>query len=424
MGFNERNWANNVAYRAARYHEPTTVDELCAVVAAATKVRAIGSRHSFNTIADTDGDQVSLAAMPRVVEIDEAGHTVTVDGGIRYGELAERLQSRGMALANLASLPHISVAGACATATHGSGAGNRNLSSAVTAMQLVTASGDVVEVSRDRDPRLMDAITVGLGAVGIVTRLTLAIEPTFDVRQTVYEQLPLKTAIASLDEIMADGYSVSLFTTWRHDRIEQLWCKVRAEVGDHDGHATATGATRFGAVAATHKLHPIGELSAQPCTEQMGVLGPWHQRLPHFRMVFTPSSGDELQSELFVAASDAPKAFRVLRTLGHELAAVLQISEVRAIAADTLWLSPCYQRDSIALHFTWVPSWPQVQPVLEKLESALAPFDARPHWGKLSTLSGAVLRSRFERLRAFGELLTGWDPSGKFRNAFVDAALG
>ncbi|MEA3184434.1 MAG: alditol oxidase [Ilumatobacteraceae bacterium] len=424
MAFIERNWANNVAYRAARYHEPTTVDELCSVVADATKVRAIGSRHSFNTIADTDGDQVSLSAMPRVADIDEQRHTVTVDGGIRYGELAVHLQSSGMALANLASLPHISVAGACATATHGSGAGNRNLASAVTAMQLVTAGGEVVEISREGDPEMMDAMTVGLGAFGIVTRLTLAIEPTFNVRQTVYEHLALKAAINNLDEIMADGYSVSLFTTWRHDEIEQLWCKVRAAPADHDDRATATGATRFGAVAAMHKLHPIGELPAQPCTEQMGVLGPWHERLPHFRMGFTPSSGEELQSELFVAASDGPKAFRVLRALGAELAPVLQISEVRAVAADSLWLSPCYQRDSIALHFTWIPSWPVVQPVLARLESALAPFAARPHWGKLTTMSGATLRTRFQQLGAFSEVLARWDPSGKFRNDFVDAALG
>ena len=424
MGFVEHNWAGNVAYRAARFHEPTSVVEVQSVVAAATKVRAVGSRHSFNTIADTDGDQVSLATMSRVVEIDTSARTVMVDGGIGYAELAGYLDQHGMALANLASLPHISVAGACATATHGSGVANGNLATAVRALQLVTAGGDVVEISREDDPDLMDAATVGLGAFGIVTRMTLTIEPTFDVRQTVYEHLPLPTALEWFTEIMADGYSVSLFTTWRHDDIEQLWRKVRVApgVGDEDGFDA--GAVRYEARAANRKLHPIAELSAQPCTEQMGIAGPWHERLPHFRMGFTPSSGDELQSELFVAADDAPDAIRILRGLGHQLTPVLKISELRTVAADTLWLSPCHGRRCVAFHFTWVPSWPRVRPVLARLESALAPLAPVPHWGKLSTIAGHELQLRFARLGAFSELVGRWDPDGKFRNAFLDAVLG
>ena len=208
----ERNWAGNVAYGAARFDVPTSVADIQAIVAASSKLRAVGSRHSFNAIADTDGDLVSLAALPRVVELDPQARTVTVDGGIKYGELATRLHENGWALANLASLPHISVAGACATATHGSGVGNGNLATAVQAIEMVTASGELVDVSRDDDPDTMDAITVGLGAFGIVTRLTLAVEPTFAVAQRVFEHLPMQTAVDRLPEIMADGYSVSLFT--------------------------------------------------------------------------------------------------------------------------------------------------------------------------------------------------------------------
>jgi xylitol oxidase len=417
----ERNWAGNVEYGAARFHEPASVAEMQSIVAASAKVRAIGSRHSFNTIADTAGDQVSLSAMPRVVELDTTARTVTVDGGVKYGELAVQLHEHGWALANLASLPHISVAGACATGTHGSGAGNGNLATAVQAVELVTASGDLVDASRDDDPELMDALTVGLGALGVVTRLTLAIEPTFDVSQRVYEHLPMTTAIARLEEIMADGYSVSLFTSWRHDTVEQLWRKQRVATEDHlDGGASSP---RFGAMPAARNLHPIAELSAEPCTEQMGIAGPWHERLPHFRMGFTPSSGEELQSELFVSRADAPDAMRTLVELHDVLAPVLMISEVRAVAADTLWLSPCYQRDCIAFHFTWVPSWPDVEPVLAQVESALAPFVPRPHWGKLSTLDGVAMRSRYERLAAFEQLLKEWDPQEKFRNDYLNAVL-
>jgi alditol oxidase len=417
----ERNWAGNVEYGAARFHAPTSVAELQSIVAGSAKVRAVGSRHSFNTIADTTGDQVSLSAMPRVVELDKQARTVTVDGGVKYGELATQLHEHGWALANLASLPHISVAGACATATHGSGIGNGNLATAVQAIELVTASGDLVDISGDDDSELMDALTVGLGAFGVVSRLTLAVEPTFQVRQLVYEHLPMPAAIERLDEVMADGYSVSLFTSWRHDTVEQVWRKQRVNgAGDDDDEAVAVG---LGAVPATRNLHPIAELSAEPCTEQMGVAGPWHERLPHFRMGFTPSSGEELQSELFVSRADAPAVMQTLVDLHDVLAPVLMISEVRAVAADTLWLSPCYQRDCIAFHFTWIPSWSDVEPVLARVESALAPFAPRPHWGKLSTLDGETMRSRYERLAPFGEVVAEWDRDQKFRNAYLDAVL-
>ncbi len=417
----EHNWAGNVAYRAAHFRTPTSIEQVQSMVAAATKVRAVGSRHSFNVIADTTGDQISLSELPRVVELDTQARTVTVDGGIKYGELATTLHDHGWGLANLASLPHISIAGACATATHGSGVGNGNLATAVSGMEIVAATGDLVEISRDDDPQMVDALTVGLGALGIVTRLTLAVEPTFAVRQRVYQHLPMSTALERLDEIMADGYSVSLFTSWRDDYVEQLWRKERVGIGGQDDDGGTT--ERFGATPATRDLHPIVELSAEPCTEQMGVAGPWHERLPHFRMGFTPSSGEELQSELFIARADAPSAMRALVEMRSVLAPVLMISEVRAVAADTLWLSPCYQRDCIALHFTWIQSWPEVRPVLEQVESALAPFEPRPHWGKLSTLPGAVIRSRVAKMDAFQQLLEEWDPEGKFRNDYLDDFL-
>jgi alditol oxidase len=417
----ELNWAGNIAYSAARFHQPSSVADLQFIVASSTKVRAVGSRHSFNSIADTDGDLVSLADLPRLVELDPQARTVTVDGGVRYGELATRLHDNGWALANLASLPHISVAGACSTATHGSGVGNGNLATAVQAIEIVTASGDLVDVSRDDDPELMDAVTVGLGAFGIVTRLTLAVEPTFAVSQRVYEHLAMQTAIERLDEIMADGYSVSLFTSWGPDEIEQLWRKQRvADDSDDDDDASSP---RYGAMPAQREMHPIAELPAEPCTEQLGVAGPWHERLPHFRMGFTPSSGEELQSELFVARGDAPAAMRALVELHDVLAPVLKVSEVRAVAADSLWLSMCYRRDSIAFHFTWVQSWADVEPVLARVESALAPFAPTPHWGKLSTMGAEDLRAKFERLGDFERLADEWDPTKKFRNSYLDVVL-
>jgi xylitol oxidase len=305
------------------------------------------------------------------------------------------------------------VAGACATATHGSGVTNANLAAAQRAVELVTADGERRTVTRaDGD---FPAVAVGLGAFGAVTAVTLAVEPTYGVRQVLFEDLPLVDALAHFDEIMAGAYSVSLFTTWRTDAVDQVWCKCRDDEPTPDVP---------GARLATRALHPIGSLSAEPCTEQLGVPGPWHERLPHFRLGFTPSSGAELQSELFVDAAHGPDALRTLAAMADELAPVVQVSEVRTVAADDLWLSPCCGRASVAFHFTWVPSWAAVEPVLRRVEAALAPFGARPHWGKLSTMDGGTLYERYPRLADAAAAMDRVDPHGRFRNAFLDRVLG
>src|SRR3954468_23207367 len=178
----EANWAGSYEYRARTIHRPATVEELEEIVAGAPRIRVLGSRHTFSDIPDSD-ELVSLAALPADIAID--GHTVSCGGAVRYGELAPILDEAGLALHNLASLPHISVAGAVATATHGSGDGNGNLATAVTALELVTATGETVRFARgDED---FDGVVVNLGALGAVTRITLAAQPAYDVRQRVFE---------------------------------------------------------------------------------------------------------------------------------------------------------------------------------------------------------------------------------------------
>ncbi|MEJ3745733.1 FAD-binding protein [Actinomycetes bacterium KLBMP 9797] len=405
------NWARNVTFGARRLHRPASLDELCAVVAGADRIRALGSGHSFNRIADTPGDLVSVADLPRVMDVDSVRGTVTVSAGLRYGDVAPHLHAAGFALHNLGSLPHISIAGACATGTHGSGVANGTLASAVTALDLVTADGAVRTLRRDDE--LFPAAVVSLGALGVVTSLTLDVRPRFDVAQFVYDDLPLDAARTHLAEIMARGYSVSLFTDWARPRFNQVWVKRRAEDGPppHDW---------FGATPADGPRHPVPGMSTEHCTEQLGVPGPWHARLPHFRLEFTPSSGEELQSEFFVPHTEAPEALAALDRIGDRIAPVLQISEVRAIAAEDLWLSPSYQRDTVAFHFTWIKDPDAVVPVLAAVEEALAPFDARPHWGKLFTMGPRVVAARYERVRDFGALTRRLDPAGKFRNDFLD----
>ncbi|MDQ4036062.1 MAG: FAD-binding protein [Chloroflexota bacterium] len=414
-----KNWAGNYQYRARRLHRPRSPDEVQEIVRSATRIRALGSRHSFSDLADTPGDLLTLADLPRVLEVDPTTRSVTVDGALRYGELCAPLHAAGFALHAMASLPHISIAGACATATHGSGDGSRVLPAAVSAIEIVRADGEIVRLARDGDREAFEGAVVGLGALGIVTRLTLDIEPTFQVRQDVYEHLPLDAFAAHFDEITASVESVSFFTDWRARVFDQVWLKRRLAGTEEP----AVPSRLHGAVRATHQLHPIRALSAAACTPQLGVPGPWHERLPHFRMDHTPSSGDELQSEYVIGREGAVEAIAALDRLSGRLAPVVQVSEIRTIAADELWLSPAYHRPSVAIHFTWKPDWESVRAVLPDVERALSPFEPRPHWAKLFTMAGEDVRARYHRMASFLELAARFDPEGKFRNDFLGRLL-
>ena len=414
-----KNWAGNLEYGTDRLYSAKSIDQVRSYVKQQSKLKVLGSRHCFNNIADSTDNLLSLKSMDGLVDLDASARSVTVDAGMTYGQLCPLLHGKGFALHNLASLPHISIAGACSTATHGSGETNGNLATAVSAIEMVTATGDIVTLSRKKDGEAFRGAVVGLGALGVITKVTLDIQPTFTMRQYVYEDLPLAAARDHFDAIEASGYSVSLFSDWQKQRINEVWIKVR----DDAGKAFAASPEFFGARRATKNMHPIAELSAENCTEQMGVPGPWFERLPHFRMGFTPSAGKELQSEYFVPRKHAVEAILAVERLRDEVSPHLLISEIRAIAADDLWMSPCYQQPSVTIHFTWKQDWPAVRSLLPVIEKELAPFEARPHWGKLFTMSPQVLRSRYTKLPDFIALSNKYDPRGKFRNAFLATNL-
>jgi alditol oxidase len=409
------NWAGNYAYSAARLHEPESIEQLRDVVRSVARLRVLGSRHAFNDLADTTGDLVSLARLPRVLELDRGAGTVTIDGAMRYGDLCPALDAAGYALPNLASLPHISVAGACATSTHGSGDRVGSLATAVSALAVMSADGEQRSFSRDRDGDDFTGMVVSLGALGVITTLTLRLQPAFRMRQDVYERLPLRAGLDHFDEITSSAYSVSLFTAWRGPEFDQVWLKRRVTDQDFE-----PAPTLFGATLATRQRHPIDGVPPEACTPQLGIPGPWHERLPHFRMDATPSAGDELQSEYQVPRHRAAEALEALEPLRKRIAPLVQISEIRTIAADELWLSPSFGRESVAIHFTWLPDWTAVSRLLPLIEAALAPFEPRPHWGKLFTIPPDELRPRYPKLAAFGALIARHDPDGAFRNAFVD----
>jgi xylitol oxidase len=413
------NWAGNYTYSTQNVHRLASVEEVRTFVKGHESLKVLGTRHCFNGIADSTQTLFSLEAMDRVVALDPEARTVTVEAGMKYGRLCPSLHDRGFALHNLASLPHICVAGACATATHGSGTQNGNLATAVSTLELVTASGDVLTLSRRKDGDLFLGAVVNLGALGVVTKVTLDLQPAFTMRQDVYEDLPLAQLTDHFESIMSSGYSVSLFTDWQNQRINEVWVKRRVGKGD----SPSAPSEFFGARRAARNLHPIAELSAENCTEQMGVPGPWYERLPHFRMGFTPSSGKELQSEYFVPRQDAVESILAIERLRDRVSPHLLISELRTVAADRLWMSPCYERPSLAIHFTWKPEWDSVRMLLPIIEKELAPYGVRPHWGKLFALEGLPLQSRYEKLTEFKGLLQTHDPRGKFRNAFLARTL-
>jgi xylitol oxidase len=409
----EKNWAGTYTYRAEKLHRPTTVEQVQEIVARAASVHVLGSRHSFNDIADSS-ELISLEHLPADVVVDHEAHTVSCGGGVTYGHLVKTLNDEGVALHTLASLPHISVAGAVATATHGSGVTCGNLSTAVAGLEIVRSSGEIIKAYRgDSD---FDGLVVGLGALGAVTRITLDVQPAYKVKQRVFEGLSWKALYDHFDEITSCGYSVSIFTRWGETH-EQVWVKSRTDQPEW------VEGDLFGAVAATADRHPIVELDPTPCTPQLGRSGLWSDRLPHFRMGYTPSSGEEIQSEYLLPRRHAMGAIEAVCALADRIQPILQVSEIRRVAADQLWMSMNYEQDSVGIHFTWKRAPEAVQKMVAQIEDALAPFQARPHWGKIFHADAVALAPLYQRHTDFVRLVERHDPRGAFRNAWLKARV-
>ena len=408
-----KNWSGNLEYSTSNVFYPRSTEELQRLVKKYDKAKALGSRHCFNDIADSRYNLIALKEMNKVVSLNAEAKTVTIEGGMNYGQLCPYLNDHGFALHNLASLPHISVAGACTTATHGSGIGNGNLATAVTAIEFITANGEIVKLSKASDGEKFNAAIVSLGSLGIISKVTLALQPAYTMQQYVYENLPLQQLKNNFEKIVGAGYSVSLFTDWHTESINEVWIKELSSKAQNNS------TEFFAAKRATKNLHPIAELSAENCTEQLGVPGAWYERLPHFKMGFTPSSGKELQAEYFVPHRYAVDAIMAIQKMGKEIGPHLFISEIRTIKGDDLWMSPCYKEDCVTFHFTWKQDWPAVSKLLPKIEKELAPYQVRPHWGKLFTMPAKTLAAHYKKLPEFKKLVAEYDPKSKFRNDFL-----
>jgi xylitol oxidase len=398
-------------------HRPSSLEQVQEIVACAPRVRVLGSRHSFTDIGDSS-ELLTLDGLPADLVVDHSARSVSFTAGLSYGELAGTLRSEGMALANLASLPHISVGGAVATASHGSGDANGNLATAVAALEIVTSDGELM--TRSRGDADFNGLVVGLGALGAlgaVTRITLDVEPAYEVRQRVYEGLGWEALFEHFDAITCNGYSVSVFTRWGQT-VDQVWVKSRVTEAPE-----VVRGDLFGAVGATVERQPILGLETVNCSPQLGVAGLWSERLPHFRSGFTPSSGEEIQSEYLLDRRHAVAAIQAVRALGDTIRPLLQVCEIRTIAADELWMSPQYAQDTIAIHFTWRREQQAVERALLDIEAALAPLQARPHWGKLFLADAETIAPLYERLHDFTALVQRLDPRGAFRNDWLETRV-
>ncbi len=405
----ELNWAGNYAY-GGQVVRPDSVEALQGLMSRSRRMRFLGTRHSFNAIGDSDV-VIDMRGLPESVDVDLQRGCVMVSGNSTYGTLAPFLEAEGAALENLASLPHISVAGSISTGTHGSGVGHGGLATAVRALDIVRADGELVTVARG-DPDFAGCV-VSLGALGAIVRVTLEIVPTYEVRQSVTTNIPFPCVIEDLRAVMSAGYSVSLFTRWDGE-VSQAWVKQRGDQITIPTTALSAGES------ATRQLHPLGDLDPVNCTPQLDLPGPWYDRLPHFRLGYTPSAGEELQSEFLVDWADAESALRSLQSLEPVTWSSLLISEIRAVASDDLWLSPAFGRESLAIHFTWRKDIAAVSTALRGIGAALAPLKARPHWGKVFNGSAHRAAELYPRLQDFIALRERFDPRDKFRNDWLD----
>ena len=403
-----RNWAGTHEYTAPRIVAVRSEADVVSALAGDGRVHALGTRHSFTDLPDTDGTLIDLAGLEGGFELRDG--EVRVAAGTRYGVLAAWLDERGLALHNLGSLPHISVAGATATGTHGSGDANGVLTTAVRGIRFVDARGDVHEVRRgDAD---FHALAVGVGAFGVVLSLDIETRPSYRMRQDIYRDVSWDAALGALDAVTGAGYSVSVFTRWEPGAVGFVWVKSRLDA-DEDPVPEALLDGRLDIDA-----EPLGGLT--DVTELRGAPGPWMLRLPHFRLDGAPSFGDEIQSEYFVPREHAPAALRAMLELGEVIRPLLFVSELRTATADELWLSPAHGHDVVAIHFTWRNDPVGVAAVLPRIEAALAPFGARPHWGKRHGFDRAAIERVHPRLGDARAVFERIDPRGRFTNVHLE----
>uniref|UniRef100_A0A915D0Y3 FAD-binding PCMH-type domain-containing protein n=1 Tax=Ditylenchus dipsaci TaxID=166011 RepID=A0A915D0Y3_9BILA len=414
------NWGGNFNFSTQDIKYPTTTAGVQQLVKECKgKIRPVGTRHSFSEIANTNDTLICLVHMNLILSVDPSVPSVTVQAGITYTDLIPFLQSIGLAIPMMASLGEISIAGAINTAVHGSGAGIGNLATQVLGLQMVLADGSVVQYSKGQNDTELAAATVGLGALGIVTQVTLQAQPTYNLAINVFENMDMSVLDTQLYNITHSGYAINMWSTFGTPGVlDQVW--ITTKVDSNGVNAYGNVSQLYGAPAATAQSSPIAALPPTYVVPQMGIVGPYYERLTDYDLGLSGQEGQQTQSEYYVDFDDFVPALKALQTLSAEINAVVYVALFRITEKDELWMSPQYKKTTMAIHFSWQPKLDQVMALLPKIEAALAPFNPIPHWGKLYTLKPEQYLPLLPKYPEWREQVELHDPTHKFRNKWLE----
>ncbi len=426
-----RNWAGDQACRPAAFERPSGTQEVAAAVRAAAAagrtVRVAGAEHSFTGAVLTDGTLLSLERMSRVLDVDRASGLVRIQAGITLHDLNGVLWDHGLAVANLGDIDVQSIAGAAATGTHGTGHGLPNLSAALHSIELVTGDGSVVECNEESDPDAWRAARVGIGALGVVTEVTLRAVPAFTL-EGVDAPMPLEATLERLGELAAGSEHFELFT-FPHTGVALTRTNRRTD---------APPAPRSAGRAWVDDILLRNHAFELAC--RIGRARP--SLIPRLNRAVTRASGTTrrvdrsyeifasprrvrfTEMEYAVPRADGAEAVRsVLAMIGERRLPVPFPLEVRFVARDDALLSPATGRDTcyIAVHQYRGMAW---EPLLRATEEIMDDFGGRPHWGKRHFQSAATLASRYPDWDRFAAVRARLDPEGRFANGYLRRVLG
>ena len=355
------NWSNNIEFTAkTALEKPSTADELATLIRDTRRsVKVVGTAHSFNDIADTDGIQISLANFQNI-SIDPSRMMVKFGGGVTYISLIKALAAEKMALQNLPSLPHINVVGSVVTGTHGSGMQNQAMGALVSEFAFVDASGAQRRLTREHHEGEFYRYLHSFGALGVIYEMTMDIEPEYGVAKCVYQDVPwdfLKDKEA-YNELNQRHEYISYFTDWKEEKMTSIWIGSRynpQNISYEDLLAQSyldTCPPTYLEGTLTQKIHPVPGRSSDPCVES--GYGMWNDKIYHFKPDKPPSSdGDEIQTEFFVKYADMPAAVAELYSNAALFRDFVQITEIRGVERDSIPLSPAKEQDVMGIHFTW-----------------------------------------------------------------------
>jgi FAD-linked oxidoreductase len=423
-----RNWTGNVRCTPSAIVRPRSEDEVAVAIrraaAAGHKVRVAGSGHSYTEIVSTSGTLLSLEGMSGIVSVDAERSEATVWGGSRLRSLGGPLWERGFAMENLGDTDAQALAGAISTATHGSGIELRSLSSQVVGLTLVTASGEVVECDEEREPELFKAARVGLGCLGVITRVRLRLQPRYMLSMTMRRE-DFETVLADMPERLHSRH----FEFWYWPNTGIVTTRTSEVI---DGPGTQNAAGRFfqqmllenGGLWVVNSLARAVPASAGAISRLQAALAPTGERVDRpYRILATPRLVKLLECEYSVPAESGPDCLREIKAwIDRSHVPISFPIEYRYVAGDDSLLSPYFGRKSAMIDLEQFKGMPYHEYFLAG-EEIFRHYDGRPHWGKLHSRTADELRPLYPEWDRFQDVRRRWDPDGIFINDYLRRAL-